>query len=131
MIVFSDEISLNNNKMGCQCSKINKTNEASMDIYVPYSEVLKNQLEEYPVLVYSKTYCTKSKAVKDLLRKNSIQFEYFEIDRMSDEGHIWGTLSYLTNNRDTPYIFIKGKYYGSLQEIKNGLTAGELQEKLK
>ena len=110
--------------MGCECSKIDRNNEAYMDIQTPYSEILKNQLAEYPILVYSKTNCPMSKTVKDLLRNNSIQFEYFEIDRMSDDGNISGALSVLTNSKDTPYIFIDGKYYGSLYELKDGLKSG-------
>lgn len=68
--------------MGCQCSKHDKfyQEQTDGDCFV---DLIKRQIADYPVLLYSRTICTHSSKVKQLFRKHGIQFEYFELDNMS------------------------------------------------
>lgn len=117
--------------MGCQCSTFDKHSEAKIDLSEPFSEIIKSQINEYQVLLYSKSFCENSRISKQLLRKNSIQFEYFELDNMNDDGQAQSALQTFTGKKATPYIFTNGKFYGSLKELQKGLETGDLFKKLK
>jgi hypothetical protein len=68
--------------MGCQCSKHEKLYEERIDGDC-FVDLIKRQIADYPVLLYSRTICPSSCKVKQLLRKHGVQFEYFELDNMS------------------------------------------------
>ena len=109
MNVYKDLYNLN---MGCQCSTFDKHSEARIDLIEPFSEIIRSQINEYQVLIYSKSYCEQSRIAKQLLRKNSLQFEYFELDNMNDDGQAQSALQTFTGKQATPYVFLSGKYYG-------------------
>ena len=117
--------------MGCQCSTFDKNSEVKNDLTEPYSEIIKSQMIEYQVLVYSQSFCKQSKQVKQLLRKNLIKFEYFELDNMNDDGQAQSALQTVTGKKATPYIFINGKFYGGLQELLKGIETADLIKKIK
>lgn len=117
--------------MGCQCSSYDKHSEAKIDLTEPFSEIIKSQINEYQVLLYSKSFCENSRITKQLLRKNSIQFEYFELDNLNDEGQAQAALQTFTGKKSTPYIFIGGKFYGSLKELQKGIESGDFFKRLK
>ena len=117
--------------MGCQCSTFDKHSEARIDFAEPFSEIIRQQINEYHVLLYSKSSCDQSRLAKQLLRKHSIQFEYFELDNMNDEGQAQSALQTFTGKKATPYVFISGKYYGSLKELQKGIESGDFLKKLK
>ena len=108
--------------MGCQCSTIDNNDEIKTSISEPLIEVIKSQLKEYDVLVYSKSNCEGSQKVKQLLRQKKMQFEYFEVDNMSEGSQIIAVLQKLTSKKSTPFVFIKGKFYGSIKEIEDILA---------
>lgn len=114
--------------MGCQCSTFDKHSEARIDLTEPFSEIIRSQINEYQVLLYSKSFCEQSRLAKQLLRKNSIQFEYFELDNMNDDGQAQSALQTFTGKKATPYVFICGKFYGGLKELQKGLETGEFKK---
>jgi glutaredoxin len=118
-------------KMGCQCSTFDKHSEAKIDLTEPFSEIIKSQINEYQVLLYSRSYCEQSRIAKQLLRKNLLQFEYFELDNMNDDGQAQSALQTFTGKKSTPYVFITGKYYGGLKELQQGVESGDFQKKIK
>lgn len=117
--------------MGCQCSSFDKHSEAKIDLTEPFSEIIKSQISEYQVLLYSKSFCENSRLAKQLLRKNGIPFEYFELDNMNDDGQAQSALQTFTGKKSTPYVFISGKFFGSLKELQKGVESGDLQRKVK
>ncbi|CAG9316167.1 unnamed protein product [Blepharisma stoltei] len=117
--------------MGCQCSKYDKHAEARIDFIEPFTEVVKNQAKEYPVLVYSRSLCEQSMVTKSLLRKNSVNFEYFELDHMNDNSQIYDALQNMTSRKSTPYIFIGGTYFGGLRELQKNIDNGDFKERLR
>ena len=116
--------------MGCQCSNYDKHSEAKIDFTEPFADIIKSQINEYQVLVYSKSACEQSKAAKILLRKNLIRFEYFELDNMNDDGQAQSALQTFTGKKTTPYVFVKGGFYGGLKDLQKGVESGELLKKL-
>jgi hypothetical protein len=70
--------------MGCYCSGPEK---ASADTIVEFPAtlvaVLKQQVQEHAVLLYSTVHGVESQGIKDILRSHSIVFEYFEVEHMS------------------------------------------------
>lgn len=117
--------------MGCQCSTFDKHSEAKIDLTEPFSEIIRSQINEYQVLLYSKLYCEQSRIAKHLLRKNSVAFEYFELDNMNDDGQAQSALQTFTGKKATPYVFINGKYYGGLKELQKGVESGDILKKIK
>lgn len=117
--------------MGCQCSMYDKHAEARIDFTEPFTDIVKNQAKEYHVLVYSRSICEQSLLTKSLLRKNSVNFEYFELDHMNDNGQIFDALQNMTTKKSTPYIFIGGIYFGGLKELQKILENAPLKEKLR
>lgn len=117
--------------MGCSCSSFDKHSEAKIDLTEPFSEIIKSQISEYQVLLYSKSFCENCRLAKQLLRKNGIPFEYFELDNMNDDGQAQSALQTFTGKKATPYVFINGKFFGSLKELQIGVESGDLQRKVK
>jgi glutaredoxin len=112
--------------MGCQCSNYDKHSEAKIDFTEPFAEIIKSQVCEYKVLLYSKSSCEMSRTAKSILRKNLVKFEYFELDNMNDEGQAQSALQTFTGKKSTPYVFVHGKFYGGLKELQRGLSSGDL-----
>ena len=112
--------------MGCQCSTFDHNEEIKTNITEPLIDVIKSQFEEYKVLMYSKSDCQDSQKAKQLFRQNSVTFEYFEVDNMHEGPQLLAVLQKITKNKSTPYVFIKGKYFGSLKELNEGFTSGDL-----
>jgi hypothetical protein len=72
--------------MGCTCSYLGKTEvDGKSELSTGTGNVIKAQLKEYPVLLYSTTQSLDCQYIKDLLLRYGIKFEYFELDRMSKE----------------------------------------------
>ena len=65
------------------------------------------------------------------MRRFKLKFEYFELDHMNDDGQISATLKSMTGNDKTPYIFLEGKYFGSAEELIEGVRTGSFLEKIK
>jgi glutaredoxin 3 len=97
--------------------------------------MIKQQVEDYPVLLYSRSYCPQSSQVKETLRSLALQFEYFEIDHMSkanaeeDSSEITSALQALTGRKTTPYLFVRGRFCVSLEEIEGVLKLADIPKK--
>lgn len=116
--------------MGCQCARYERALEVKIESN-PATEIIRSQLEDYPVLIYSRVYCEDSNQAKTLLRKFSIKFEYFELDHMHEETLILSGLQSMTGRKSPPYIFFSGKFYGGVSELAKGIESGDIFEKAK
>lgn len=122
--------------MGCQCSKHEKLYEERIDGDC-FVDLIKRQIADYPVLLYSRTICPSSSKVKQLLRKHGIQFEYFELDNMStiyidEDANILRALHIITSKRAAPFVFMNGKYVGGYEgnlysEVEQILSNGKVE----
>ncbi|OMJ85965.1 hypothetical protein SteCoe_12597 [Stentor coeruleus] len=116
--------------MGCQCSAFDNNDEIRTNIAEPLIDIIKSQFEEYKVLVYSKSDCEDSQKVKQIFRQNNVTFEYFEVDNMNEGPQLLALLQKITSRKNPPFVFIKGKFYGSSREVRNGFASGELSKAL-
>jgi glutaredoxin len=110
--------------MGCQCSKFDKANEANMESSSSFYELIKQQIEDYPVLLYSRSTCQQSSTVKQILRRHALQFEYFEIDHMrklytgDDSAEAIAALQTITGRRTTPFLFVRGRFCVNVEDVE-------------
>ncbi|KIK09806.1 hypothetical protein K443DRAFT_671130 [Laccaria amethystina LaAM-08-1] len=75
--------------------------------------------KEYPIVVFSKTYCPYSKRAKDLLAAYDIQPppKIVEVDLRDDNNVIKLLLSRLTHHSTFPNILIQGKSIGGSDDL--------------
>ncbi|KIY44552.1 glutaredoxin, partial [Fistulina hepatica ATCC 64428] len=84
---------------------------------------------EYPVVVFSKTYCPYSKRTKALL---STMYELtpppkiIEVDLRSDGAQLKQLLGRLTNHSTFPNILVQGKSVGGSDDLHALHYRGEL-----
>ncbi|KLJ11398.1 glutaredoxin [Blastomyces silverae] len=78
------------------------------------------------VVVFSKSYCSYSRATKSLLNEAGIPYFVLELDQIDDGAAIQDALADLTHQRTVPNVFIAQKHIGGnsdLQARKNELSA--------
>nr|VDD28493.1 unnamed protein product [Brassica oleracea] len=86
----------------------------------------KEIVSEYPVVVFSKTYCGYCQRVKQLLTQLGATFKVLELDEMSDGGEIQSALSEWTGQSTVPNVFIKGKHIGGCDRVVESNKQGKL-----
>lgn len=113
--------------MGC-CS----TAKYDLENFKVYShdEIVKQQIEEYPILIYAKTSNKTVQKMKTALRKLEVQFEVFELNNMNEKTEIQAVLQKITNTKAIPYVFIDGEYIGTDSDLFEQLESGKLLKKL-
>lgn len=113
--------------MGCRCSAFENKEELLTHISEPLLDIIKSQFEEYKLLMYSKSDCADSIKLKRLFRQHNLQFEYFDLDNMSEGSQLLAALQKLTLNLSTPYVFSKGKYIGGLLQVTEAINSQSLK----
>ncbi|EDR11931.1 glutaredoxin [Laccaria bicolor S238N-H82] len=75
--------------------------------------------KQYPIVVFSKTYCPYSKRAKELLAAYNIQPtpKIVEVDMRDDNNVIKLLLSRLTHHSTFPNILIQGKSIGGSDDL--------------
>ncbi|GJJ06367.1 hypothetical protein Clacol_000558 [Clathrus columnatus] len=91
---------------------------------------IKEALRETPVIVFSKTYCPYSRAVKDLLKSYDLSPppKIIEVD-IRDDGDVLKRLLYrLTNHNTFPNVIIGGKSVGGSDDVRRLHEKGDLKD---
>lgn len=114
--------------MGCHCSD-QRGSEIKENVKNPFAKVLDDQIKEYDLVMYSQSKDESSLETKNLLRKSSIAFEYFELDKLNDDKQVHLALVELTGRKLPPYIFIKGSFFGGLDELQKAIESGKFGSK--
>lgn len=110
--------------MGCECSR--DVREKRIEQVNCYLDNLRKDIARHPVLVYSVSNCPSSTKAKQLLKKEAVVFEYFELDLL-DCLDIVVALQTVTQANKTPYVFLKGRYIGGTTELEAMLASGEFK----
>jgi len=89
--------------------------------------------ENYPVIVFSKTYCPYSRRAKELLASYDLQPppKVVEVDIRDDGNTIKHLLTRLTDHRTFPNILLRGKSIGgcdNLQELHDNKSLRKMLE---
>lgn len=107
--------------MGCQCSFALKNDLKDELLTDPLLLLLKEHFAEYEVLLYTISDCAASSGAKSLLKAHALSFEYFDLDLLNDHGELHNKLRVITAQSSTPYVFLRGKYLGGLEELRTSL----------
>ncbi|PGH29640.1 glutaredoxin [[Emmonsia] crescens] len=70
------------------------------------------------VVVFSKSYCSYSRATKSLLNEQGIPFFALELDQIDDGAAIQDALAEITHQRTVPNIFIGQKHIGGNSDLQ-------------
>lgn len=107
-------------------SKGSKRNRAG------WAERMRVLQEEYPLIVFSKTYCPYSARAKKLLERYDItpRPKIIEVDLRSDAPHIKGILTRLTRHATFPNIILHGHSLGGSDDLLRMHEEGVLRSEL-
>ncbi|ODH53413.1 glutaredoxin [Paracoccidioides brasiliensis] len=75
-------------------------------------------IADHCVVVFSKSYCSYSRASKALLTELGIPFFALELDQIKDGTAIQHVLEEITSQRTVPNIFIGKKHIGGNSDLQ-------------
>ncbi|XP_044491292.1 glutaredoxin-C5, chloroplastic-like [Mangifera indica] len=91
-------------------------------------ETVKKTVNENPVVVYSKTWCSYSSEVKTLFNRLGVEPLVIELDEMGPQGlQVQKVLERLTGQHTVPNVFIGGKHIGGCTDTVKLYRKGELE----
>lgn len=91
-------------------------------------ESVKKTVDENPVVVYSKTWCSYSSEVKTLLKRLGVEPIVIELDELGPQGpQLQKVLERLTGQHTVPNVFIGGKHIGGCTDTVKLYRTGELE----
>ncbi|KAG8234723.1 hypothetical protein J437_LFUL014831, partial [Ladona fulva] len=83
------------------------------------------------VMVFSKSYCSFCRKVKDLFMREQIPYHSIELDLMEKEGTlIQEALERMTKQRTVPNVFIRGEHVGGCDVTESIYRDGTLLERV-
>ena len=92
----------------------------------PWTERIQHELSSHRVVVYSKTSCPHSRAVKELLRSLSQGYVAVELDHVAHGRDLQRALARLTGVSTVPQVFIDGRFVGTADGTRQALASGLL-----
>ncbi|XP_059660211.1 glutaredoxin-C5, chloroplastic [Cornus florida] len=92
---------------------------------------VKKTINDNPVVVYSKTWCSYSSEVKTLFNRLGVQPLIVELDQLGPQGpQLQKVLERLTGQHTVPNVFIGGKHIGGCTDTVKLHRKGELESLL-
>ena len=92
----------------------------------PWMEMIQDELRSHRVVVYSKTFCPHSRAVKEILRSLSQGYVAVELDHVAHGRDLQRALARLTGVATVPQVFIDGQFVGTAEGTREALASGRL-----
>ena len=92
----------------------------------PWTDRIQHELSSHRVVVYSKTSCPHSRAVKELLRSLSQGYVTVELDHVAHGRDLQRALARLTGVSTVPQVFIDGRFVGTADGTRQALASGLL-----
>ena len=92
----------------------------------PWTEMIQQELRSHRVVVYSKTSCPHSRAVKEILRSLSQGYVAVELDHVAHGRDLQRALARLTGVSTVPQLFIDGRFVGTADDTREALASGLL-----
>jgi len=106
-------------EMGCACAFEKEGKKGFNDVETVYLKILRQELKERRVVVFTCTGCTKSATAKEILKSEKIDFEYFDLNKVPEGKEFFIELQKITEMQKTPFLFYDKNYIGGLDEIQN------------
>lgn len=91
---------------------------------------VKADIENTPVLVYSKTWCPYCDRAKRALQVLGIDVIVYELDKMSDGDAIQGAVERISHQRTVPNIFVGGTHIGGCDDMMAMIQTGKFRDLL-
>ena len=91
-----------------------------------WMEMIQDELRSHRVVVYSKTFCPHSRAVKEILRSLSQGYVAVELDHVAHGRDLQRALARLTGVSTVPQVFIDGRFVGTADGTRQALASGLL-----
>ncbi|KAK9441821.1 Glutaredoxin-C6 [Metarhizium brunneum] len=88
-------------------------------------------IDEYPVVVFSKSYCPYCRATKEILKKLGAEFKALELDQIPDGAALQDALEDITGQRTVPNVHIRQKHIGGNSDVQSLNNSGKLEGLLK
>lgn len=113
-------------------SKVSSSKSASTELSV--AEHIQQLIDQYSVMVFSKSYCPYSQKAKSILSKYNLGENYhvMELDQLSSKADEYqNELGKLTGARTVPRVFIGGKFIGGGDDTAALDQSGDLKKLLK
>ena len=103
--------------MGCSCSgdRFGEEEKEKADLF---AEIIKEHLKEHNLLLYTFSTCENSTIIKQMLKQENIEFEYFDLDKLKDGNKILHALEKMTYYKKPPFVFHNQLYVGGVNESK-------------
>ena len=92
----------------------------------PWMEMIQDELRSHRVVVYSKTFCPHSRAVKEILRSLSQGYVAVELDHVAHGRDLQRALARMTGVSTVPQVFIDGRFVGTADGTRQALASGLL-----
>ena len=92
----------------------------------PWTERIQHELRSHRVVVYSKSTCPHSRAVKELLRSLSQGYVAVELDRVDGGRSLQRALARMTGVSTVPQVFVDGQFVGTADGTREALASGRL-----
>ena len=108
--------------MGCEFGMVTCRGKETLELNEASSELLRNHLASYPVLVYIDTHCTESKSAIQLLEQKRVKFESFNLQYMSEGLQLLAVLQTVTEREKTPFVFVNRKPVRTMNELTQLLS---------
>lgn len=105
--------------MGCACTFEKRGKEGFKDVETVYLKILRQELKERRVVVFTCAGCTKSVTVKENLKSEKIDFEYFDLNKVPEGKEFLIELQKITDMQNTPFLFYDKNFIGGLDQIQN------------
>ncbi|CAA7403293.1 unnamed protein product [Spirodela intermedia] len=106
---------------------VRSTSSSSSSFGSRMEETVKKTIDENPVVVYSKTWCSYSMEVKALFKRLGVEPLVIELDELGPQGpQLQKVLERLTGQFTVPNVFIGGKHIGGCTDTVKLHHKGEL-----
>ena len=95
-------------------------------------KLIKKNLEENDVFVFSKSYCPYCRRAKSILDRLNIKYAVQELDQEENGYQVQQLLAqHVTGVRTVPQIFFKNQFFGGADYLTQLASTGELQRHLR
>lgn len=105
--------------MGCYCVCDKEGKKGLKDIETVYLKILRQELKEKRVVVFTCAGCEKSDSVKEILKSEKVDFEYFDLDKVPEGKEFLVELQKIAGVQKAPFLFYDEEFIGGLGEIYN------------
>ena len=93
-------------------------------------QMIRSQITQNPVVIYTKTPCPFCKGAKELLNSGQVEFKEFDLLTVQGGSSMHSALIELSGQKSVPNIFIAQNHIGGFDKLKEKHSSGDLKKML-